>query len=165
MKQRQDQSGTGSTGKPSVYEDLPSLTNRNAGSPPQDVASTGHRGRGPKQRISSSRVGDDVIERLAEDEQLDASEILVMVDGDVVTLTGNVPDAAMKRRAEALAAAAAGVRELRNAIRVDDASASSGLAGEAVRSGQDQLGSGFSSSARPDPINDNPTDDSNWPAA
>ena len=102
---------------------------------------------------------------VTEDEQLDAGEILVMVDGDVVTLTGNVPDAGMKRRAEALAAAAAGVREIRNTIRVDDGSASLGRPGESLRSGQDQLGSGFSSSARPDPVNDNPTDDSNWPAA
>jgi hypothetical protein len=69
----------------------------------------------------------------------------------------------MKRRAEDLVALASGVRDVHNRIRVDDGSASAGPPGQAVRSGYDQLGSGFSSSERPDPVYDNPTRDSNWP--
>jgi hypothetical protein len=54
----------------------------------------------------------------------------------------------MKRRAEDIASQARGVRDVRNHIRFDDGSASFGPAGRAVRSGNDQLGSGFSSSER-----------------
>lgn len=154
MSNRQDEKGSNAPGKPSPYEDLPSVTNHEGS----------HRGRGPKDSVrSSSRVTDEIIERLTDDEHIDAGEILLMLEGDVVTLTGNVPEAAMKQRAEQLAAAASGVREVRNTIRVDDGSASPGKPGEAIRSGQDQLGSGFSSSARPDPLYKNPREDSNWP--
>ena len=69
----------------------------------------------------------------------------------------------MKREAENLAAEASGVRDVHNRIRVDDGSASAGRPGEAIRSGRDQLGSGFSSSDRPDPVYDNMQQDSNWP--
>lgn len=156
MNHRHDDNDPGTPGKPSAYEDLPSLTNRE-----DTQGKGGHRGRGPRSPAhSSNRVSDEIIERLTEDEHIDASEILVMLEGDVVTLTGNVPEAAMKHRAEKLAAAS-GVRDVRNTIRVDDGSASLGQPGEAIRSGQDQLGSGFSSSARPDPLYSNPRDDSN----
>lgn len=43
----------------------------------------------------------------------------------------------MKHRAEDLAAAASGVRDVRNRIRVDDGSASGGPPGKAVRQGRD----------------------------
>jgi len=94
---------------------------------------------------------------------IDASEILVMVENGEVTLTGNVPERLMKREAENVAAEASGVRDVHNRIRVDDGSASAGRPGEAIRSGRDQLGSGFSSSDRPDPVYDNMQEDSNWP--
>lgn len=124
----------------------------------------GHRGRGPAGYVrSDERIADDVIDRLTHDEQIDASEILISVDDGIVTLTGNVPERAMKRLAEDLVANAGGVRDVHNAIRVDDGSASAGLPGHAVRSGHDQLGSGFSSSERLDPVFDNARD-SNWPA-
>ena len=124
----------------------------------------GHRGRGPAGYVrSDERIVDDVIDRLTDDEHIDASEILVKVDGGIVTLTGNVPERAMKRLAEDLVADASGVRDVRNMIRVDDGSASAGLPGQAVRSGHDQLGSGFSSSERLDQVFDN-AKDSNWPA-
>jgi hypothetical protein len=131
--------------------------------PSRGIAS-GHRGRGPQGYVrSDARITDDIIDRLTDDDRIDASEILVMVEAGVVTLTGNVPERGMKHSAEDLVADASGVREVQNRIRVDDGSASFGPAGQAVRSGRDQLGSGFSSSARPDPVYDNPTDDSNWP--
>ena len=65
-----------------------------------------------------------------------------------MTLTGEVPEKAMKRRAEDIASLARGVRDVHNRIRFDDGTASFGPAGRAVRSGNDQLGSGFSSSER-----------------
>lgn len=123
----------------------------------------GHRGRGPQgYQRPDDRIVDDVIGRLTDDDHVDASEILVMVENGVVTLTGNVPDRRMKHRAEDLVAGASGVRDVLNRIRVDDGSASAGPAGGAIRSGHDQLGSGFSSSDRPDPVYDNPSD-SDWP--
>ena len=135
----------------------------------RDVAGThraadrGHRGRGPSGYVrSDERIADDIIGRLTDARDIDASEILLMVEGGVATLTGNVPARAMKHRAEDIAADASGVCEVRNDIRVDDGAASFGRPGEAVRSGLDQEGSAFSSSARPDPVWDNPKDDSNW---
>ncbi|MDB6164237.1 MAG: hypothetical protein JWL98_1669 [Xanthomonadaceae bacterium] len=134
--------------------------------PSLGVRPLGHRGRGPRGYVRPDEsIADDVIARLTDDHAIDASEILLSVEHGLVTLTGNVPRRAMKRRAEDVAAMASGVRDVDNHIRVDDGSASIGLPGQAVRSGHDQLGSGFSSSARPDPLYDNPSDDSNWPSA
>lgn len=128
------------------------------------VGAGGHRGRGPQgYQRPDDRIVDDVIARLTDDDHIDASEILVMVENGEVTLTGNVPDRRMKHRAEDLVADASGVREVHNRIRVDDGSRSAGPAGGAVRSGRDQQGSGFSSSDRPDPVYGNPAEDSNWP--
>jgi osmotically-inducible protein OsmY len=132
--------------------------------PSRGLGALGHRGRGPRDYVRpDDRIVDDVIGRLTDDEYIDASEILVMAEDGVVTLSGNVPERRMKHRAEDLVADASGVRDVHNRIRVDDGSASAGRPGESVRSGRDQLGSGFSSSGRPDPVYDNPTDDSNWP--
>jgi hypothetical protein len=132
--------------------------------PSQGPRDTSHRGRGPGNYVrSDERIVDDVIDRLTDAPHIDASEILVMVEQGEVTLTGNVPDRAMKREAEDLVAQASGVRDVHNRIRVDDGSASAGRPGEAIRSGRDQVGSGFSSSDRPDPVYDNMREDSNWP--
>ena len=123
-----------------------------------------YRGRGPLGYVRpDARITDDIIDRLTDDVTVDASEILVMVEDGVVTLTGDVPERRMKHRAEDIAAAARGVRDVRNQLTVDPGRASFGHRGEAVRAGRDQLGSGFSSSARPDPVWDNPNEDSNWP--
>lgn len=111
------------------------------------------RGRGPRNYLrSDSRIADDLIERLTDDEQLDASEILVMVENGVVTLTGEVEARWMKHRAEDIAADVSGVRDVRNRLIVDPGVKSFGPPGVAVRSGSDQLGSGFSSAPKtPDP--------------
>lgn len=157
-----------------LYDGLPAVTNHEwdtgkTNIDRQDTSArkpqtSGHRGRGPQgyQRPDASIV-DDVIQRLTDDDHIDAGEILVMVEAGVVTLTGNVPKRAMKHRAEDLVADASGVREVHNRIRVDDGSRSVGRPGEAIRSGHDQQGSGFSSSERPDPVYSNPQRDSNWP--
>lgn len=109
----------------------------------------GHRGRGPRSEVRpDASIADDIYQRLTADDELDAGEILLSVEDGFVTLTGEVPEKAMKRRAEDIAAQARGVRDVHNRIRFDDGTASFGLAGRAVRSGNDQLGSGFSSSER-----------------
>lgn len=172
------------------YDGLPSLTNREWGQDRSDdaytfgysgqggygdttthraeshprPAPTGHRGRGPKDYVRADhRIADDIVQRLTDDPHIDASEILIMVENGNVTLTGNVPERRMKHRAEDLVADASGVVDVHNRIRVDDGSRSAGRPGAAIRSGRDQLGSGFSSSERMDPVYDNPRDDSNWP--
>lgn len=128
------------------------------------VDTTGYHGVGPQDYVrSDERIADDIIGRLTDDEHIDASEILVMVEGGKVTLTGDVPERHMKHRAEDIAASTRGVRDVHNAIHVDPGLKSFGRPGEAVRSGRDQVGSGFSSSERPDTLWDNPTRDSNWP--
>ena len=171
----------------SLYNGLPSATNRGWGEDRSNNAyshgyegqggygesqgphaqsghvARGHRGRGPSGYVrSDARITDDIIDRLTDDATIDASEILLMVEEGVVTLTGNVPERQMKHRAEDLAADATGVRDVRNKIRVDNGADSFGPPGAAVRSGNDQLGSAFSSSARPDPVWDNVPEDSNW---
>ncbi len=91
-------------------------------------------GDGPRGYVrSDERIADDIVLRLTDDEHVDASQVLVMVEGGVATLTGNVPERRMKHRAEDIAADATGVSDVRNAIRVDDGTASFGQAGEAVR--------------------------------
>lgn len=105
------------------------------------------RGRGPRQARPDGSIADEVFHRLTWDESVDAGQILMSVADGVVTLTGEVPERAMKRRAEDIVAEVRGVRDVENRIRVDDGRASFGPGG-AVRSGRDQLGSGFSSSER-----------------
>jgi hypothetical protein len=101
-------------------------------------AERGHRGKGPAGYVRpDASIADDIVDRLTEDDSLDASQILLQVDGGIAILTGNVPSRAMKHRAEDLAAAASGVRDVRNRIRVDDGSASGGPPGKAVRQGRD----------------------------
>jgi len=155
-----------------LYRGMPSVTNRSWGPAKQDDGfgypgqggygesrpelksrgtperAGGHRGRGPRNILrSDERIADDLIERLTRDEDIDAREILVAVDTGTVTLTGEVPERRMKHLAENLAVAVQGVREVNNRLTVDKGSASFGPPGQAVRSGSDQQGSGFSSSS------------------
>ena len=118
-----------------------------------------YRGRGPRNHVrSDDRIVDELIDRMTDDDQLDATEILVMVENGVVTLSGEVPERRMKHRAEDLADAVRGVRDIENRIRVDSGASSFGPPGEAVRSGENQPGSGFSSSGRiSDPLGDEAT--------
>lgn len=159
----------------SLYHDLPSVTPRAWGRTPSDEdafgppglggygdfrdppeprdlrarSHGGQRGRGPRSAgRPDASIADEVYRRLTDDEHLDASEILISVEDGLVTLSGEVPERAMKRRAEDIAALARGVRDVRDCIRCDDGRASFGPPGRAVRSGNDQPGSGFSSSER-----------------
>jgi hypothetical protein len=77
-------------------------------------------GRGPKGYTrSSERILEDVAERLTDDPEVDASEIEVAVDGDVVVLRGKVYDRAQKRAAEDVVENVSGVRDVRNELQVE----------------------------------------------
>jgi hypothetical protein len=77
-------------------------------------------GRGPKGYTrSSERILEDVAERLTDDPDVDASDIEVSVDGDVVVLRGRVYDRGQKRAAEDVAETVSGVRDVRNELDVE----------------------------------------------
>ena len=78
-----------------------------------------HRGKGPKNyQRSDDRIREDVCERLFVDDDVDASDIEVAVNGATVTLSGTVHDRFEKRRAEDIAESVLGVRDVQNQIRV-----------------------------------------------
>lgn len=115
-----------------------------------------HQGRGPRNYTRpDASIVDELIDRMTEHDALDATEILVMVEDGVVTLTGEVPERRMKHLAEDLADEVRGVRDIHNRISVDNGASSFGPPGRGVRSGDNQVGSGFSSSGRvSDPLSD-----------
>lgn len=79
----------------------------------------GHAGKGPKDYVrADSRVLEDVCERLASDDEVDASEISVSVQAGEVTLDGSVVDRHTRRRAEHLAAGVRGVVDVHVHLRV-----------------------------------------------
>lgn len=76
-------------------------------------------GRGPKSyQRGDERVREDVCDRLTADARVDASNITVSVQGGEVTLEGTVDDRGMKRRAEDVADAVGGVRQVHNRLTV-----------------------------------------------
>lgn len=78
-----------------------------------------HRGRGPKgYRRSDDRIREDISDRLTDDPWLDASDIDVEVRECEVILKGEVTSREDKRRAEDLAEAISGVRNVQNHLRV-----------------------------------------------
>jgi osmotically-inducible protein OsmY len=77
------------------------------------------RGRGPKNYTrSDDRIKEDINDRLSDDPWVDASEVDVTVNSGDVTLTGTVNERSDKRRAEDLAEAVSGVKNVENRIRV-----------------------------------------------
>ena len=79
-----------------------------------------HRGRGPKgYRRSDDRIREDINDRLTDDAWLDASDIEVQVREAEVTLSGKVNRRDDKRRAEDLAEAVSGVKNVLNNLRVE----------------------------------------------
>jgi hypothetical protein len=81
--------------------------------------------RGPKDwRRPDARVHDDVCVALSNHPEIDASDIEVTVKDAEVTLTGTVPERRMKRLAEDVTLACAGVRDVHNRLEVqkDDGS-------------------------------------------
>lgn len=79
----------------------------------------GYRGVGPRNYSrTDDRIREDLNERLTEADDLDASDLSVEVSNGVATLSGNVDHRWMKHRAEDLADACSGVRDVRNNIQV-----------------------------------------------
>lgn len=78
-----------------------------------------HRGKGPVgYRRSDERILELVCEALADDDQLDASQIEVSVSNGGVTLSGIVDDGHAKHDAEDCACSIMGVRDVRNLLRL-----------------------------------------------
>jgi osmotically-inducible protein OsmY len=110
-----------------------------------------HRGRGPKgYRRSDDRIREDVSDRLTDDPWLDASNIEVEVRECEVVLKGAVDSREDKRRAENLAEAISGVRNVQNHLRVEDRRDQTGsFAGMRTQEGQTAMGEqGTNTSAR-----------------
>ena len=144
-----------------LYHDLPSVTNRSFGNVDagdgfgyagqggygENLRMRGYSGVGPTDRWrSDARIQEILHERLTGADTIDASAVIPAVTEGKVTLNGWVPERAMKHEAEEIAHDIAGVVDVENRIQVGGDPKDLGKRGEAVRSGHDQQGSGFSSS-------------------
>ena len=99
------------------------------------------RGRGPKgYRRSDERIKEDISDRLADDWQVDASEIDVGVSNAEVTLSGTVDSRDARRRAEDIAEQVSGVSHVQNNIRVRQQASSSSSWQQGTSSGWQQGG-------------------------
>lgn len=80
-----------------------------------------HAGKSPQDyRRSDEKIQEDVSERLALYERLDATEISVEVLNGEVMLSGTVDGRSAKREAEAVAGSVRGVVEVHNHLRIKD---------------------------------------------
>ncbi|RDZ29703.1 BON domain-containing protein [Lysobacter silvisoli] len=94
-----------------AYDDMPSTY--------REQGLRGNRGRGPRSYTrSDERIAEDLNERLTEDDLLDASDIEVRCSEGKIVLEGEVSDRWMKHRAEDIADACSGVKDVDNRIRV-----------------------------------------------
>jgi hypothetical protein len=79
-----------------------------------------HVGKGPKgYQRSDERIREDVCDRLAQDDALDARNITVTTIKGEVTLEGSVPDRFSKHRAEDIVDSVSGVSDINNRLKVD----------------------------------------------
>jgi osmotically-inducible protein OsmY len=84
-----------------------------------------HRGRGPKNyQRSDERIREEIIDRLTDDPDVDASEIEVEVKSGEITLMGMVDERNSKRRAEDIAESVSGVTQVENRLKVQPANLS-----------------------------------------
>jgi len=84
-------------------------------------AARGFRGQGPRDyHRSDERIYDDVCDALTIDPDIDASQITVRVEDQVVSLTGEVESRSAQLLAESLAQECAGVMDVDNQLRVDN---------------------------------------------
>ncbi|QSX77573.1 BON domain-containing protein [Agrilutibacter solisilvae] len=96
------------------------------------LGTRGYRGVGPKNYMrSDERLMEEINERLTDDDDLDASDISVRVADCKVTLEGTVDQRWMKHRAEDIADACSGVKEVDNRITVSSASRDLGASSRA----------------------------------
>lgn len=95
-----------------------------------------YRGKGPKNYSrSDDRIKEDINDRLSDDPFIDASDIDVTVSNAEVTLTGTVDHRSTKRRAEDLAEAVSGVKNVENRLRVSQGMGSQSTGGSSMGSG------------------------------
>lgn len=79
----------------------------------------GHSGRGPKGYVrADERIREDVCDRLSWNDEVDATDIGVLVQNGEVTLEGNVDTRHMKRLAEDVAESVPGVLDIHNQLKV-----------------------------------------------
>jgi osmotically-inducible protein OsmY len=107
-----------------------------------------YRGKGPKNYSrSDDRIKEDINDRLSDDPFVDASDIDVTVTNGEVTLTGSVDHRSTKRRAEDLAEAVSGVKNVENRLRVmqNTGSQYSGSQGSGLSSINNPAGSSMGS--------------------
>jgi len=79
----------------------------------------GYAGRGPKGYVrTDERIREDVCDRLSSNDEVDATDISVLVENGEVTLEGSVETRHMKRLAEDIAEDVSGVSDVHNTIRV-----------------------------------------------
>jgi osmotically-inducible protein OsmY len=103
-----------------------------------------HRGKGPLgYQRSDERIREAVCEALADDDQIDASQIDVAVKDGEVTLSGTVDNRRVKREAEDCVSTVSGVRDVQIQLRVKDERAAD------RRSGMSGSGTGSSSMGQP----------------
>jgi osmotically-inducible protein OsmY len=82
-----------------------------------------YRGRGPKNYSrADDRIREDVNDRLTDDAWIDATEIEIQVSSGEVILAGTVNSREDKRRAEDVAEAVSGVKNVQNNLRVQPSS-------------------------------------------
>ena len=87
----------------------------------------GYRGVGPRDYVrADERIREELNEYLTDADDLDASGVTVEVAEGVATLGGSVPQRRMKHRAEDIAVASNGVRDVRNEIQVNALEAGAG---------------------------------------
>jgi osmotically-inducible protein OsmY len=98
---------------------------------------------------SDDRIREEVCDCLADDDELDASNIDVAVKDGEVTLSGTVTSRDDKRCAEMLAERISGVKEVQNSIRVQEqqrmqtgtqTGAQSGMTGTSTTTGKGDKG-------------------------
>jgi osmotically-inducible protein OsmY len=81
--------------------------------------SNAHIGQGPKgYKRSADRIQDEVCELLARHPQIDASDIEVSVNDEIVTLSGTVPDRQTKHLVEQAIEEVWGVDDIVNRLRI-----------------------------------------------
>jgi hypothetical protein len=82
-------------------------------------SSAGSGPRGPKgYRRSDDRLREEICERIAQSERIDAGDVTVGVQDASVTLEGTIADRAMKYELEELVDRVTGVREVDNRVRI-----------------------------------------------
>ncbi|MBO9716152.1 MAG: BON domain-containing protein [Pseudoxanthomonas sp.] len=101
------------------------------------------RGHGPRNYTrSDARITEDLNERLTDDPSFDAGGIEVSVKDGVATLSGSVDSRWMKHRAEDIAEACSGVKDVDNRIRVSSSGGGAGLWGSSGRGTGTNVGDG-----------------------